>query len=62
MATEITRSRIDWLSDLITAADDVWMASRALGVNAVISTEKDYSGTRLMIIMREVQHDTKAEG
>ena len=58
MATEITRSRIDWLSDLITAADDAWMAADGLDLEITIATDHNYEGrSRVTISMMEVTHN-----
>ena len=63
MATEITRSRVDWQSDLLKAADDAWMAANGLDIDVTIATDHNYEGrSRVTISMMEVQHDTKAEG
>lgn len=60
MATEITRSRVDWLSDMIAAAVDIWMAAESLDRDVTIATDHNYEGrSRVTISMMEVQNDTR---
>lgn len=56
--TEITRSPHEWMSDIILAADDIWMAADSLGREITITADHDYDGkSRVRIEMKEAKNE-----